>query len=247
MTHVLAIRIATEEFELRSARPQGVKLSYLEASETHGFLEEELYDLRQEHNLIPPTSISEALHMAGKKASSKAGTTHPSKEGEEFSLVPVATNLQHMLNQLWLLTPLSPGATPSIEIVASRLQDMFHWICLLPYAVLTYFVQLYLSWSSNRHRSIRKGASAQDSAPVPQHSSLDPPTDQEIKLPQIHTPEPDQQPKDTDTPSQSSHPRWSTPLRQCFQIDPAIKFLLHMLNTICSFAQSLFSIFTSPS
>jgi hypothetical protein len=199
----LAIKVAQEEFELRSARPQGVKLSYLEASETHGFLEEELYDLRQEHNLIPPTSISEALQMAGKKASSKAGTTHPSKEGEEFSLVPVATNLQHILNQLWLLTPLSPGATPSIEIVASRLHNMFHWICLLPYEVLASFAQLYLSWSITWYRTTRKVASAQDLAAVPQHSSLDPPTDHEIKLPRIHPPAPVQQPEDTDTPSQS--------------------------------------------
>jgi hypothetical protein len=134
-THIVAITVAEEEFELRSARPQGVQLSYLEASETHGILEEELYDLRQDHNLVPPASSSEALQMAGKKASSKAGTTHPSKEGEEFSLVPVATNIQHMMNQLWLLTPPSSGATPSIEIVTSRLNGMFHWICLLPYAV----------------------------------------------------------------------------------------------------------------
>jgi hypothetical protein len=214
-THVLAIKIAQKEFELRSARPQGVELSYMEALETHGFLEEELYDLWQEHNLIPPTRISEALQMAGKKASSKAGTTHPSKEGEEFSLVPVATNLQHMLNQLWLLTPLSPGAT-SIEIVASRLHDMFHWICLLPYAVWTSCAQLYLSWSSTWYRSNRKVTSAQDLAAVPQHSSLDPVTENETKLPQIHPPAPDQQPEDNETPSQFCHPNRSTPLQQCF-------------------------------
>jgi hypothetical protein len=211
----------------------------LEASETHGSLEKQLHDLWQEHNIVPPTSIREALQMAGKKASFKAGTTHPSMEGKEFSLVPVATNLQHMMNQLWLLTPLSSGATPSIEIVASRLHGMFHWTCLLPYAVLTSFAQLYLSWSSTQYRSTRKVAPAQDSAAIQQHSSLDPPTDHEIKLPQIHPPAPDQQPEDTDTPSQSCHPSRSTPLRQYLQIDPAIKFTLHMLHTIWSFAQSI--------
>jgi hypothetical protein len=97
---------------------------------------------------------------------------------------------------------------------------------LLPYAVLTSFVQLYLSWTSTWYNSTREVALAQDSATTQQHSSLDPPTDQEIKVSQIHPPAPDQQPEDTVTPSQSCHPSQSTPLKQCFQIDPEIKFPL---------------------
>jgi hypothetical protein len=51
-------------------------------------------------------------------------------------------------------------------------------------------------------------------------------TDNDTKLPQIHPPAPDQQPEDNETPSQSCHPSRPTPLKQCFRIDPAIKFPL---------------------
>jgi hypothetical protein len=80
-THILAIKVAKEEFEFRSVRLQGVKLSYLEASETRGFLEEELYNLWQEHSLIPPTSISKALRWQARRlVPRQEPLIHPRKE-----------------------------------------------------------------------------------------------------------------------------------------------------------------------